>query len=111
MNEWAELGHALDALARSGLAEVHEDGEWLAELMPLHCELRGEGQSPLVHLWSDRRNLTRRVLRVREQSADRIVLEVHRFGRAKPGRLEVLRKHVQRTPGRVTREQFRALFR
>jgi hypothetical protein len=44
-----------------------------------------------VHLWSDERNLTRRVLRVKENADDRIVLEVQRFGRAKPGRLEFLR--------------------
>jgi hypothetical protein len=111
MNEWAELGHALDALAQSGLAEVHEDGEWLAELTPLHCELRSEGQSPFVHLWSEHRNLTRRVLRIRERSPERIVLEVQRFGRAKPGRLEFLRKNSPRTPGRITREQFRAFLR
>jgi hypothetical protein len=111
MNEWAELGHALDSLALSGLAEVHEDGEWLAELTPLHCELRMEGHSPLVHLWSDRRNLTRRILNVREHTPERIILEVQRLGRAKPGRLEVFRKNVQRTPARITREQFRAFLR
>jgi hypothetical protein len=108
--EWAELGHALDALARSGLAEVHEDGEWLAELTPLHCELRSEGQSPFVHLWSERRNLTRRILSIREQTPERIVLEVQRFGRARPGRLELLRKNLPRTSARVTREQFRAFL-
>lgn len=111
MNEWAELGHALDALAQSGFAEVHEDGEWLAELTPLHCELRAEGQSPFVHLWSERRNLTRRILRIRERSPERIVLEVQRFGRARPGRLELLRKNAPRTPARLNREQFRASLR
>jgi len=111
MNEWAELCDALDALARSGLAEVHEDGEWLAELTPLHCELRAEGQSPFVHLWSERRNLTRRILCIRERTPERIVLEVQRFGRARPGRLELLRENLPRTPARVTREQFRAFLR
>lgn len=111
MNEWAELDRALSAIAESGRAEVREDGEWLAELAGLHCELRGEGKNPLVHLWSSERNLTRRVLRIREQSADRIVLEVQRFGRAKPGRLEFLLSESQRPAGRITREQFRARFR
>jgi hypothetical protein len=110
-NEWAELGHALDALAQSGLAEVHEDGEWLAELTPLQCELRSEGQSPFVHLWSERRNLTRRILRIRERTPERIVLEVQRFGRARPGRLELLRKNAPRSSARITREQFRAFLR
>ena len=110
MNEWTELDRALGAMASSGSAEVREDGQWLAELAGLHYELRAEGNNPLVHLWSDDRSLTRRVLRVREQSQDRIVLEVQRFGRAKPGRLEFLRTDSPRAAARVNREQFRARF-
>jgi hypothetical protein len=110
MNEWAELDRALDALASSGNAEVREDGQWLAELTGLRCEFRAEGKNPLVHLWSEERNLTRRILRIREQSQDRIVLEVQRFGRTKPGRLEFLRTDSPRPSARVTREQFRARF-
>jgi len=110
MTDWFELDRALGAIASSGAAEVREDGEWLAELTALRYELRHEGKIPLVHLWSGERNLTRRVLRVREQSQDRIVLEVQRFGHAKPGRLEFLRTDSPRPPGRVTREQFRARF-
>jgi hypothetical protein len=108
MNDWVQLDHALVEMAASGSAEVREDGEWLAELAALHCELRSDGKNPLVHLWSAESNLTRRILRVREQSQDRIVLEVRRFGRAKPGRLEFLRTDSPRAAGRITREQFRA---
>ncbi|HKV03572.1 MAG TPA: hypothetical protein VJO53_00550 [Candidatus Acidoferrales bacterium] len=111
MNGWAELDRALSAMAASGSTEVREDGEWLAELAAVHCELHHEGKTPLVHLWSGDRNLTRRVLSVREQFPDRIVLEVRRFGRAKPGRLEFLRTDSPRPAGRVTREQFRARLR
>src|SRR5271154_1394767 len=111
MTDWFELDRALGAIASSGSAEVREDGEWLAELAALRYELRHEGKTPLVHLWSDERNLTRRVLRIREQSQDRIVLEVQRFGRAKPGRLEFLRTDSPRAAGRITREQFRARLR
>ena len=110
MNEWSELDRALGALVASGTAEVREDGEWLAELSDLRCELHEHGQNALVHLWSDKRNLTRRVLRVRERSQDRIVLEVQRFGRTKPGRLEFVRAESPRPVGRLTREQFRARF-
>ena len=110
MNDWAELGRALDGITGSGFAEVREAGEWLAELAALHGELRIEGKSPLVHLWSDKRNLTRRVLRVREQSPDRVVLEGQRFGRSAPGRLEFLRTDSPRPVKRVTREQFCAGF-
>ena len=111
MDDWAEIGRALDAMATSGSAEVREDGEWLAELATLRCELRREGKRSLVHLWSSERNLTRRVLGVKEILPERIVLEVQRFGRARPGRLEFLRSDARRSAGRVTREQFRARFR
>jgi hypothetical protein len=109
-NDWAALDRALNDLASSGSVEVREDGEWLAELATLHFELCVGRKSPLVHLWSDERNLTRRVLRVKENAGDRIVLEVQRFGRAKPGRLEFLRTDSSRAAGRIAREQFRARF-
>ena len=89
MNEWAELDRALGAIAASGNAEVREDGEWLAEFADLHCEVHSRNKTPLVHLWSDQRNLTRRILGIQERSEDRVVLEVQRFGRTKPSRLEV----------------------
>jgi hypothetical protein len=73
--------------------------------------LRLQGKNPLVHLWSDERSLTRRVLRVRERSEERIVLEVQRFGRSKPGRIEFLRTDSPRAAAKITREQFRARFR
>ena len=110
-DDWGELDRALGEMAASGSAEVREDGEWLAELAGLHYELRREGKTGLVHLWSDERNLTRRVLRVKERNEDRILLEVQRFGNAKPGRLEFLRTDSPRSAGRITREQFRSRLR
>jgi hypothetical protein len=109
-NDWPALDRALSDLAASGSVEVREDGEWLAELATLHFELRVVRKNPLVHLWSDERHLTRRVLRVKEAAGDRIVLEVQRFGRAKPGRLEFLLTDSPRAAGRITREQLRARF-
>ena len=111
MNDWAGVDRALGELAASGAVEVREDGQWLAGLSAMHYELRRSGKSLLVHLWSDERNLTRRVVNVKEQSSDRIVFEVQRFGRTKPGRLEFLRTDSPRNAGRVTREQFRERFR
>jgi hypothetical protein len=111
VDDWAELDRAIGEIAASGSAEVREDGEWLAELAGLHCELRHEGPHSLVHLWSEDRNLTRRILGVKERSDGRVVLEVRRFGRAKPGRLEFVRTDSPRAAGRITREQFRARFR
>jgi hypothetical protein len=110
MDDWAELDRALSEFVRSGAVEVREDGQWLAGLADLQYEMRHAGKEPLVHLWSDEKNLTRRVLRIKERASDRIVLEVHRLGRSKPGRLEFLRTDSPRPAGRITREQFRARF-
>ncbi len=108
--DWAALDRALGDFAASGCVEVREDGQWLAERASLQWEVNRKGKQALVHLWSDERNLTRRVLRVKECAEDRIVLEVQRFGRAKPGRLEFLRTDSPRAAGRIEREQFRARF-
>lgn len=111
MQDWTELARALADIAASDSVEVREDGEWLAALSDLHCELRHEGKQPLVHLWSDDRTLTRRVLRVKELTRERIVLEVQRFGRVAPGRLEFFRAAASKPKGRVSREEFRSRFR
>lgn len=111
MDEWDDLSRAIGEMARSGNGEVREDGEWLAELSALQFELRRQGKQSLVHFWSDDRNFTRRVARIKELSADRIVLEVQRFGRTRAGKLEFLRKDSPRSAGRVTREEFRSRLR
>jgi hypothetical protein len=108
MNDWNEFHQALDAMIASGGVEVHEDGEWLAEFAQFRWEFRGRGANFLIHLWSDGRNLTRRIVGLKEHSPGRIVLEVQRFGRPKPGRLEFLHPEGQRPAARVSREQFRA---
>jgi len=108
MNDWAALDRALVAMASSSSAEVREDGGWLAEFSKPQCEMCHDSVRPLVHLWSAERNLTRSILRVREQTGDRIVLEVRRFGRAKPGEMEFLRTDLPRAAACITRDEFRA---
>src|ERR1700734_1117695 len=110
-DDWVELDRTLGEMAASGSVEVREDGEWLAELAALHYELRLEGKSALGPLWSDQRNLTRRVLRGKERGENRILGEVQRLGDANPGRLEFLRADSPRSAGRITREQFRSRLR
>jgi len=109
--DWASLHHAIEELASAGNAEIHEAGEWLAELAAFRWEIRHEGKNPLLHLWSDERNLTRRLLDVKEQTPFRIVLEVQRFGRAKPSKFELIRPDSPRVPVRVAREKFRLALR
>jgi hypothetical protein len=65
MKESAELDRALVAMASSASTGASEDGEWLAELATLHCEFPSGGKNPLLHLWSDRSNSTRRITRKR----------------------------------------------
>ncbi|HTU34846.1 MAG TPA: hypothetical protein VMF66_13680 [Candidatus Acidoferrum sp.] len=110
MNDWAELDRALSEIARFDAVEVREDGQWLAGFSALNYELRRSGKTVLVHLWSSERNLTRRILRVREQSPLRIVLEVQRFGRPNGARLEFVRTDSHRAEARISREEFRARF-
>ncbi len=110
MNDWAELDRALSDMAAFEAVEVREDGQWLAGFSALNYELRRNGKTALVHLWSSERNLTRRIVRVRERSPIRIVLEVQRFGRANAGRLEFVRTDSQRSESRISREEFRARF-
>lgn len=106
----AELHRALVALQSAGEVEVCEDGERLAELAKFQFEVRQQGSATFVHLWSEERNLVRRVLRVAEAAAGSLVLEVQRFGKSKPGRLE-FSSATDRPAARVSREKFRARFR
>jgi len=106
----AELKRALTALQSAGDVEVCEDGERLSELSHFQHEVRQQGNSTFVHLWSEERNLVRRVLRVTEEAAGKLVLEVQRFGKSKPGKLEFL-SAATRPAGRKLRENFRARFR
>ncbi len=104
MSEAAELERVLAELATSGRAQVHENGQRLAALSSLHCEVRSQGNSTLIHLWSDERNLVRRILRVAELSADRVVLQVQRFGRSKPDILEFTSADWESPAARQARE-------
>src|SRR6266849_3093586 len=70
-------------------------------------EVRGSGEKPLLHLWSEQFNLTRRVLAITEHSEQRLALAVERFGHAKPDRLEFIRREFERGARELSREEFR----
>src|ERR1700684_395512 len=95
---------ALDRLLAAGRVEVRENGAWLAPVEDFRYELRQQGDVLLLHLWSAERNAVRRVLRIDEGPPDRLTLEVARFGRARPDRLEFVSAPTGRAPGRVLRE-------
>ena len=103
----AELERALAEVCAAGPAEVHENGEWLAALDGLQYKVRAQGDAALLHLWGAQQSLVRRVKRVAEQSPERVVLEVSRFGRARPAKLEFMAANGGHEDRRWGREQFR----
>jgi len=102
----AELEAKLRELSASGPVEVRENGRRLASLTTLSWEVRNPGEKPLLHLWSEQHNLTRRILAVTDHSDERLALAVECFGRSKPGRLEFVRTSFERSPREVSREEF-----
>ncbi len=110
MDEWSNLEQAIEHLAASGAVEVREDGQWLAGLDGFRSEVRRKGKQALIHLWSSESNLVRTITRISACEPARIQLEVQRFGRAKPGRLEFLSAASRRPAARIGREQFRERF-
>ncbi len=106
-----EIERCLREFAAAGSVEVREGGTRLAPLSGLSWEVRGAAASPLLHLWSEQHNLTRRVLAIAENSPERLVLSVQRFGRKKPDRLEFVRAEFARSPRAISREEFCARLR
>ncbi len=106
-----ELSRALGELLARGQVDVYEDGRLLPDLVSPSHEVTEQSGGILLHLWSDQKNLVRRVLEVRAESAAELQLEVQRFGRAKPGRLELRARAHALSPGRLTRHKFLARFR
>jgi hypothetical protein len=102
----AELEAGLREFSASGPVEVRENGRRLASLTTLSWEVRHAGEKPLLHLWSEQHNLTRRVLAITDHSEERLSLAVECFGRSKPGRLEFVRTSFERSPRDLSREEF-----
>jgi hypothetical protein len=100
---------SLAALVARGPVEVRENGVRLASLSDFQYEVSAQARSTLLHLWSDGRTLARRVLRITEQSSSLLMLEVERFGRSKPDRLEFV-SSAARPAAQLTREKFRERF-
>lgn len=97
--------------AAAGPAELHENGARVAPLSALSWEVRGQAEKPLLHLWSENHNLTRRVLAITDHSEKRLALAVECFGRSKPDRLEFLRLEFDRSERELSRESFARAIR
>ena len=91
----AELQACLKEFTAVGAIEIRENGGRVAPFSGLSWEVRGASEKPLLHLWSENHNLTRRVLAITDHSDQRLALAVERFGRAKPDRLEFIRSRLR----------------
>jgi hypothetical protein len=107
----ADLRRALDGLCAIGAPEVRENGEKLSGLAGVQYEVTAQGDAALLHLWSAQQSLVRRVLRVAEQSTDRVVLEVSRLGFSRNAQIEFVAVAAPRETHRIEREQFSTRFR
>ena len=101
-----ELEASLREFAAGGPVEVRENGGRLAPLSVLSWEIRGAGERPLLHIWSDQYNLTRRILGITDHSEQRLALAVERFGRSKPDRIEFVRMEFERSARELSRAEF-----
>jgi hypothetical protein len=102
----AELEASLREFASAGAAELCKNGARLAPLSKLSWEVRGSDDKPLLHIWSEQYNLTRRVIAITDHSDARLVLAVERFGRPRPDRLEFVRIDFERSAWELSREEF-----
>jgi len=106
MNLAEDLRASLQEILVPGTIEIHENGSRFTSCMPLSWEIRGTSERPLLHLWSENCNVTRRVLAITHSAADRLSLAVERFGRLKPERLELVRLEFTRSERELSREAF-----
>jgi len=65
-----------------------------------------DAEKPLLHLWSENCNVTRRVVAITDNSQDRLALAVERFGRLKPERMEIVRLEYAPGPRDLSREGY-----
>jgi len=94
----------------SSPVEAWEAGSFLPQLTGFQYEVRAQGGRVLLQLWTGQQNLVRQVLRIEEASDDRLLLEVQRFGRPQPAKLELVRRDAPRAAARLSRENFRERF-
>lgn len=78
-----------DFLANRDQAQVIEDGVPLFDLAQSHYSVSENAGKCLIHIWSDERNVVRRVLDA-ESSLNSVRLTVQRFGKSEPSQVEFL---------------------
>lgn len=110
-----ELSHTVEeALARllsGGPVKVQENGSWLAPLEDFQYEVREKAGTTLLHLWSQKGTLVRRVMGIEANEDGHLALQVKRFGRTRGDQLEFVCREREPETAQLRREQFRARFR
>jgi hypothetical protein len=106
-----ELEASLREIFAAGTVEIRENEVRVSPSAALSWEVRGAAEKPLLHLWSEQCNLTRRVLAITDHSGERLALAVERFGRSRPDRLEFVRRDFERPLRDRSREEFCAHMR
>jgi len=101
-----DLRASLQEILVQGQVEIHENDGRITPGAPLSWEVRGTSEKPLLHLWSENCNVTRRVLAITHNAEDRLALAVERFGRLKPERLEIISLPFARGAKEISRESF-----
>ena len=86
-----------DLLAGARDAIVLDDGAAMFDLARARYSVSGERNKCLLHLWSDERNMVRRVLDV-EVKHEVLRLAVQRLGQTRASKLEICRQRDRRTP-------------
>src|SRR5580700_465734 len=101
-----------DFLTDARAAVVVEDGAIAFDLAESKYSISGEHNKCLLHLWSNERNVVRRVLDV-EVKATTLRLQVQRMGQSRPTRLDFCRDRDQRSPAvrRAARVAYEARLR
>ena len=94
-------------LSGSSGAVVIEDGAVVFNLEQAKYSVSGERNKCLLHLWSEERNVVRRVLDV-ESKGERLRVTVQKIGQARPTKLEICRERDPRTTS--ARKKARAVY-
>jgi hypothetical protein len=101
-----ELRACLTTLFASAVIEIREPTGRTTPTTPVSWEVRGATDKPLLHMWAENCNVTRRVLAIADHSDSRVTLSVERFGRSAPERVEIVRLDFTRNAKQISREDF-----
>jgi hypothetical protein len=108
-----ELARTLQSfLSESPRALLLEDDEPIFDFTHARYSISSDRGKCVLHLWSDERNVVRRVLDA-ETKNGALRMKVQRFGQAKPSELEICRDPDRRSPSarRAGRAAYQRLLR